>query len=120
MLVLFKIALFKITKTAFQTYKNCSCVENGDGQAESGPCTTKHCTAILAVFVVIAGLGIMFFLTLCQAPVYVVLLRMLQDNDKSLGIGLMSFLSRILGKLSEKLPVSACLIVRCHFCLGVL
>ena len=75
--------------------------------AEEGPCTTKHCTAILAVFIILGSLGVMFFLCLCQAPVYVVLLRMLESEDKSLGIGLMSFMSRLLGKYSYTTKVNA-------------
>jgi len=44
---------------------------------------------------------------------YVVLLRMLEAKDKSLGIGLMSFLSRLLGKYHKMCcvhfkPTSGC------------
>lgn len=37
-------------------------------------------------------------LCLCQAPTYSMLLRELRDEDKPLAIGILTFLSRLLGE----------------------
>uniref|UniRef100_H2YTS5 Solute carrier organic anion transporter family member n=1 Tax=Ciona savignyi TaxID=51511 RepID=H2YTS5_CIOSA len=64
--------------------------------AVTGSCSTSQCNGLLALFMILVGIGILS-LCLCQAPVYVVLLRVLETGDKSLGIGLMAFSSRLLG-----------------------
>ena len=53
---------------------------------------------VLAVSVVIIGCGVLFFLNLCQSPIYTIFLRSLETQDKSLGIGLITFSSGLLGK----------------------
>nr|XP_026694654.1 solute carrier family 21-like isoform X1 [Ciona intestinalis]XP_026694655.1 solute carrier family 21-like isoform X2 [Ciona intestinalis] len=77
-------------------YTNCSCVSGDDKSAHSGSCSSTNCGGLLALFMICVGIGITL-LCFCQAPVYVVLLRVLESGDKALGIGLMSFSSRLLG-----------------------
>uniref|UniRef100_H2YTS7 Solute carrier organic anion transporter family member n=1 Tax=Ciona savignyi TaxID=51511 RepID=H2YTS7_CIOSA len=78
------------------TYQNCSCIKGKSQTAVTGSCSTSQCNGLLALFMILVGIGILS-LCLCQAPVYVVLLRVLETGDKSLGIGLMAFSSRLLG-----------------------
>lgn len=80
-----------------QVYNNCSCVTDTKKSAATGACKSIQCVGMLAGYMVVASLAV-FFASSCQAPVYVLLLRVLESSDKSLGIGLMAFLSRLLGK----------------------
>nr|XP_039260139.1 solute carrier organic anion transporter family member 2A1-like isoform X1 [Styela clava] len=79
-----------------EIYDDCSCVNELAQPLTMGPCTTNDCGRLLAGAMICASLGIMI-LCFCQAPTYTILLRSLRVEDKPLAIGLLTFLSRILG-----------------------
>ncbi|XP_078488086.1 solute carrier organic anion transporter family member 2A1-like isoform X2 [Ciona intestinalis] len=77
-------------------YTNCSCIPGKSNTAVSGTCTTTQCVGVLAGFLVCGSISVACY-CFCQAPVYVMLLRVLETQDKALGIGLLAFASRLLG-----------------------
>uniref|UniRef100_F7BLC0 Solute carrier organic anion transporter family member n=1 Tax=Ciona intestinalis TaxID=7719 RepID=F7BLC0_CIOIN len=79
-----------------QIYTNCSCIPGKSNTAVSGTCTTTQCVGVLAGFLVCGSISVACY-CFCQAPVYVMLLRVLETQDKALGIGLLAFASRLLG-----------------------
>ncbi|CAK8676075.1 unnamed protein product [Clavelina lepadiformis] len=81
-----------------ETYSNCSCIDDTQYSAVGGACSTRSCSVKFAGFMILACFAVFMF-CLCQAPVYVIMLRVINMEHKALAIGLMSFFSRVLGSI---------------------
>lgn len=81
------------TEEVNQTYINCSCI-SGPGTAEPGLCAPgcRMLYPYMAVTIVVA-----FIATLTAMPGMIFSLRSVPDKDKSLAVGLSSFMQTLLG-----------------------
>lgn len=84
------------TQGKLTNYSNCSCVP-GDGQVEPGTCGT-NCSHLLPPFIFFLTLT-GFVATLCQTPSFMLVLRSVKPEDKSLAIGIQFMLFRVLAWL---------------------
>lgn len=79
-------------------FQNCSCIQSsGNASAVLGLCDKgPECANKLQYFLIISIIGCFIF-SLGAIPGYMVLLRCMKSEEKSLGVGLHAFCMRILG-----------------------
>ncbi|XP_049991239.1 solute carrier organic anion transporter family member 1A5-like isoform X2 [Alexandromys fortis] len=77
-------------------FQNCSCIQSsGNASAVLGLCNkSPDCTIKLQYFLIVSVFGC-FIYSLSAIPGYMVLLRCIKSEEKSLGIGLHAFCTRI-------------------------
>ncbi|XP_041496946.1 solute carrier organic anion transporter family member 1A5-like [Microtus oregoni] len=77
-------------------FQNCSCIQSsGSASAVLGLCNkSPDCTIKLQYFLIVSVFGC-FIYSLSAIPGYMVLLRCIKSEEKSLGIGLHAFCTRI-------------------------
>ncbi|XP_008584349.1 PREDICTED: solute carrier organic anion transporter family member 1A2 [Galeopterus variegatus] len=80
-------------------FHNCSCIQAaGHSSAVLGLCGKGHdCSMMLQYFLILMSVN-SFIYSLAAIPGFMVLLRCIKPEEKSLGVGLHAFCMRILGK----------------------
>nr|XP_048288492.1 solute carrier organic anion transporter family member 1A4-like [Myodes glareolus]XP_048288493.1 solute carrier organic anion transporter family member 1A4-like [Myodes glareolus]XP_048288494.1 solute carrier organic anion transporter family member 1A4-like [Myodes glareolus]XP_048288495.1 solute carrier organic anion transporter family member 1A4-like [Myodes glareolus]XP_048288497.1 solute carrier organic anion transporter family member 1A4-like [Myodes glareolus]XP_048288498.1 solute car len=79
-------------------FQNCSCIQSsGSSTAVLGLCNkSPDCTIKLQYFLIVSVFGCFIF-SLAVIPGYMVLLRCMKSEEKSLGVGLHTFFIRVFG-----------------------
>ncbi|XP_038176422.1 solute carrier organic anion transporter family member 1A4-like isoform X6 [Arvicola amphibius] len=79
-------------------FQNCSCIQaSGSSSAVLGLCNkSPDCTIKLQYFLIVSVFGCFIF-SLAAIPGYMVLLRCTKSEEKSLGVGLHTFFTRVFG-----------------------
>ncbi|XP_027451629.1 solute carrier organic anion transporter family member 1A2 isoform X2 [Callorhinus ursinus] len=77
-------------------FQNCSCIQtSGNSSAVLGLCDKGHdCSMMLQYFLILSAIG-SFIYSLSAIPGYMVLLRCIKPEEKSLGVGLHTFCTRV-------------------------
>ncbi|EFB15116.1 hypothetical protein PANDA_016291, partial [Ailuropoda melanoleuca] len=77
-------------------FQNCSCIQtSGNSSAVLGLCDKGHdCSMMLQYFLISSAIG-SFIYSLSAIPGYMVLLRCIKPEEKSLGVGLHTFCTRV-------------------------
>ncbi|XP_053081912.1 solute carrier organic anion transporter family member 1A2 isoform X4 [Acinonyx jubatus] len=77
-------------------FQNCSCIQtSGNSSAVLGLCDKGHdCSMMLQYFLILSAVG-SFIYSLSAIPGYMVLLRCIKPEEKSLGVGLHTFCTRV-------------------------
>uniref|UniRef100_A0A673TFS5 Solute carrier organic anion transporter family member n=1 Tax=Suricata suricatta TaxID=37032 RepID=A0A673TFS5_SURSU len=77
-------------------FQNCSCIlTSGNSSAVLGLCDKGHdCSMMLQYFLILSAIG-SFIYSLSAIPGYMVLLRCIKPEEKSLGVGLHTFCTRV-------------------------
>ncbi|KAI5158776.1 solute carrier organic anion transporter family member 1A2 [Manis pentadactyla] len=77
-------------------FQNCSCIQtSGNSSAVLGLCDKGHdCSMMLQYFLILSAIG-SFIYSLSAIPGYMVLLRCIKPEEKSLGVGLHAFCTRV-------------------------
>ncbi|XP_073932028.1 solute carrier organic anion transporter family member 1A2 isoform X4 [Castor canadensis] len=77
-------------------FQNCSCIQtSGNSSAVLGLCDKGHdCAMMLQYFLILSTVS-SFIYSLAAIPGYMVLLRCIKSEEKSLGVGLHAFCTRI-------------------------
>uniref|UniRef100_A0A452T9C5 Solute carrier organic anion transporter family member n=1 Tax=Ursus maritimus TaxID=29073 RepID=A0A452T9C5_URSMA len=77
-------------------FQNCSCIQtSGNSSAVLGLCDKGHdCSMMLQYFLISSAIG-SFIYSLSAIPGYMVLLRCIKPEEKSLGVGLHTFCIRV-------------------------
>ncbi|KAG3292292.1 solute carrier organic anion transporter family member 1A2 isoform X1 [Ictidomys tridecemlineatus] len=77
-------------------FQNCSCIRtSGNSSAVLGLCDKGHdCSMMLQYFLILSTIS-SFIYSLAAIPGYMVLLRCIKSEEKSLGVGLHAFCTRI-------------------------
>nr|XP_036876261.1 solute carrier organic anion transporter family member 1A2 [Manis javanica] len=77
-------------------FQNCSCIQtSGNSSAVLGLCDKGHdCSMMLQYFLILSAIS-SFIYSLSAIPGYMVLLRCIKPEEKSLGVGLHAFCTRV-------------------------
>nr|XP_035975077.1 solute carrier organic anion transporter family member 1A2 isoform X3 [Halichoerus grypus]XP_035975078.1 solute carrier organic anion transporter family member 1A2 isoform X3 [Halichoerus grypus] len=77
-------------------FQNCSCIQtSGNSSAVLGLCDKGYdCSMMLQYFLILSAIG-SFIYSLSAIPGYMVLLRCIKPEEKSLGVGLHTFCTRV-------------------------
>ncbi|XP_078259069.1 LOW QUALITY PROTEIN: solute carrier organic anion transporter family member 2B1-like [Rhinoraja longicauda] len=86
------------TKGKVTVYQNCSCVPSGAGGSAPGACDA-HCSHLLPPFMAFLTPDPASWPHLCQTPSFMLVLRSVKPEDKSLAIGIQFMLFRVLAWL---------------------
>lgn len=82
-------------------YHNCACISplnnTADHNATEGQCPNKSCIYLPLALVVLFFLIISTFLA--QTPIIAIILRCVPDDQRTIGVGVASFIGRVLGTL---------------------
>uniref|UniRef100_A0A2K6MQU5 Solute carrier organic anion transporter family member n=1 Tax=Rhinopithecus bieti TaxID=61621 RepID=A0A2K6MQU5_RHIBE len=80
-------------------FQNCSCIQtSGNSSAVLGLCDKgPDCFLMLQYFLILSAMS-SFIYSLAAIPGYMVLLRCMKSEEKSLGVGLHTFCTRVFGK----------------------
>nr|XP_044995444.1 solute carrier organic anion transporter family member 1A2 isoform X2 [Jaculus jaculus] len=77
-------------------FQNCSCVgTSGNASAVLGLCDKGHDCAMMLQYFLILSMSSSFIYSLAAIPGYMVLLRCIKSEEKSLGVGVHAFCTRI-------------------------